>query len=96
MSFRKLGVPYFRYYLGYYIRVPYFRKLPHGAFGLGSRAQLACATEVQQQRHKQTKASGFRASDGLGFRVWGLGASGLGFRIWVWGLGFSFSREFEA
>ena len=35
--FRKLGVPYFRgpYHkdpnqLGYYIRVPYFRKLPYG------------------------------------------------------------------
>ena len=34
-SFRKLGVPFFgvliigSYYLGYYIRVPYFRKLPY-------------------------------------------------------------------
>ena len=35
-SFRKFGVPYFggalysgSYYLGYYIRVPYFRKLPY-------------------------------------------------------------------
>ena len=34
-SFLKLGVPYFgvliigSYYLGYYIRVPHFRKLPH-------------------------------------------------------------------
>ena len=34
-SFRKLGVPYLgvlmigSYYLGYYVRVPYFRKPPH-------------------------------------------------------------------
>ena len=38
-SFRKLEVPYFgvliirSYYLGYHIRVPYFRKLPCGALG---------------------------------------------------------------
>ena len=47
-SFRKLGVPYFGvlydkcpiYYLGYYIRVPYFRKLPNRA-KVGSCLQIS-------------------------------------------------------
>ena len=44
-SFRKLGVPYFgvltirSYYLGYYIRVPYFRKPPFRASGIGGQGE---------------------------------------------------------
>ena len=47
-SFRKLGVPYFGIlkikillYLGYYIRVPYFRKLPYRLFRVRVGRELA-------------------------------------------------------
>ena len=64
-SFRKLGVPYFgaliiygSCYLGYYLRVPYFRKVPYrgGSSGCGdlrSAPAFPKLAEVVSQRVAQ-------------------------------------------